>query len=262
MMVRLGISARIILLLQIAVGFALGSTILLFYFKMEALVEETVSSRFVVVSNGVAHEIESALNLGLKLTELKNLDAILNRELSRESRITGMTLFTNRGEIVTSAGSAALSGSLPSDWLRTLLRDQKAEPQATLLVAAGSQVIMSPMRDPIGGIAGGIALTYSLSAARESIHRTIPTIVLGGAVCLILSLGVTMIAVWITFRPTQRRIHQTLDYLQGLAAGATGAVPVSVAALAPGLDQFAIAITAARATLDAADATDSQRSAP
>ncbi|WP_343207279.1 hypothetical protein [Azospirillum formosense] len=235
---RLTLTTKIILLLQVALCFALLSTAALSYLKMERMVEDTVASRFTVALRGLAGEVEGAVSLGVSITALRNLDALIQRAMARDDRITGLVLFTDTGEVLAAAGRGGPIGTIPAGWKAAFVRDGKSDRVAA--VADGdSQALLLGIRNAFGGVAGGVALTYSLGEVQAGIRGTIPDLLLSGGINLLTGLLVTMIAVWLLLRPIQRRLREMTASINMLGMGEPPNLTPELAAFAPGLKDFA-----------------------
>jgi hypothetical protein len=251
-----GLSLKIIVLLQVALFFALASTMVLFTVKMRDLVIQTVASRFMVVSTGVAHEVEQALSLGLGLGEWRDLDRILRREAAREPAIGSLTLFSASGAVVASVGPAAVTGQVPDAWLRLLRRDfgsgapGAGAARASRLVEGDTQIIVSGLRNAFGDLGGGVALTSSLAPVYRDLRGIYPRMVLGGGLCLLGGIAVTSLAVWLALRPTRRVLAEALAWVRGLDGATLAPVPPGCLRLLPGLDGFGARVAAGHRVLD------------
>lgn len=231
------------LLLQVALCFALVSTAVLSYLKMERMVEETVASRFRVVAHGLSGEIEGAVSLGVSLNALRNLDEMIQRALVRDLQITGLMLFNERGEVLSAAGGSAVRGTLPESWLAAFRRDGKAD-RGAKIVDGGSQVLLLSIGNAYGGVAGGVALTYSLDAVRAGIRGTIPELAISGAINLATCYVISMIVVWLVMRRLQRFLREAAVVIESAAEGGQPVVRPEIAAFAPGLAGFVERISA------------------
>ncbi|WP_451998672.1 hypothetical protein [Azospirillum argentinense] len=235
---RLTLTTKIILLLQVALCFALLSTAALSYLKMERMVEDTVASRFTVALRGLAGEVEGAVSLGVSITALRNLDALIQRAMARDDRITGLVLFTDTGEVLAAAGRGGPVGAIPAGWKAAFARDGKSDRVAA--VADGdSQALLLGIRNAFGGVAGGVALTYSLGEVQAGIRGTIPDLLLSGGINLVTGLLVTMVAVWLLLRPIQRRLREMTASINQLGMGEPPNLTPELVAFAPGLKDFA-----------------------
>ncbi|BAI73684.1 hypothetical protein AZL_a01530 (plasmid) [Azospirillum sp. B510] len=234
---RLTLSTKIMLLLQVALCFALASTAVLSYLKMERMVEETVASRFRVVAHGLSGEVEGAVNLGVALNALRNLDEMIQRALVRDLQITGLMLFNDRGEVLGAAGSNAVRGTLPDSWLAAFRRDGQTD-RGAKIVDGGSQVLLIGIGNAYGGVAGGVALTYSLDTVRAGIRGTIPELATFGAINLATCYVISMIVVWLVMRRLQRCLRDAAIIVEAAAEGECPVVPPEIAAFAPGLAGF------------------------
>ncbi|WP_449227216.1 hypothetical protein [Azospirillum argentinense] len=237
-LMRLTLTTKIILLLQVALCFALLSTAALSYLKMERMVEDTVASRFTVALRGLAGEVEGAVSLGVSITALRNLDALIQRSMARDDRITGLVLFTDTGEVLAAAGRSGPVGTIPTGWKAAFARDGKSDRVAA--VADGdSQALLLGIRNAFGGVAGGVALTYSLGEVQAGIRGTIPDLLLSGGINLVTGLLITMVAVWLLLRPIQRRLREMTASINMLGMGEPPNLTPELAAFAPGLKEFA-----------------------
>lgn len=235
---RLTLTTKIILLLQVALCFALLSTAALSYLKMERMVEDTVASRFTVALRGLAGEVEGAVSLGVSITALRNLDALIQRAMARDDRITGLVLFTDTGEVLAAAGRGGPVGAISAGWKAAFARDGKSDRVAA--VADGdSQALLLGIRNAFGGVAGGVALTYSLGEVQAGIRGTIPDLLLSGGINLVTGLLVTMVAVWLLLRPIQRRLREMTASINMLGMGEPPNLTPELVAFAPGLKDFA-----------------------
>ncbi|QCO04010.1 hypothetical protein [Azospirillum argentinense] len=235
---RLTLTTKIILLLQVALCFALLSTAALSYLKMERMVEDTVASRFTVALRGLAGEVEGAVSLGVSITALRNLDALIQRAMARDDRITGLVLFTDTGEVLAAVGRGGPVGAIPAGWKAAFARDGKSDRVAA--VADGdSQALLLGIRNAFGGVAGGVALTYSLGEVQAGIRGTIPDLLLSGGINLVTGLLVTMVAVWLLLRPIQRRLREMTASINQLGMGEPPNLTPELVAFAPGLKDFA-----------------------
>ncbi|MDQ2106012.1 hypothetical protein [Azospirillum isscasi] len=235
---RLTLTTKIILLLQVALCFALISTAALSYLKMERMVEDTVASRFTVALRGLAGEVEGAVSLGVSITALRNLDALIQRSLARDDRITGLVLFTDTGEVLAAAGRSGPVETIPAGWKAAFARDGKSDRVAA--VADGdSQALLLGIRNAFGGVAGGVALTYSLGEVQAGIRGTIPDLLLSGGINLVTGLLVTMLAVWLLLRPIQRRLREMTASINTLGMGEPPVLTPDIIDFAPGLTGFA-----------------------
>lgn len=235
---RLTLTTKIILLLQVALCFALISTAALSYLKMERMVEDTVASRFTVALRGLAGEVEGAVSLGVSLNALRNLDGLIQRALARDDRITGLVLFNDAGEILASAGRGAPTGTMPADWKAAFAHDGRSE-RGAKVTSGDSQALLLGIRNAFGGVAGGVGLTYSLSEVRAGIRGTIPELVLSNGANLLTGLLVTMVAVWLLLRPIQRLLRELTASVNALGLGEAPVISPEMADFAPGLPQFA-----------------------
>ncbi|HYG86128.1 MAG TPA: hypothetical protein VD978_07700 [Azospirillum sp.] len=207
------------------------------------MVEDTVASRFTVALRGLVGEVEDALSLGVSLNSLRNLEALIQRSLLRDDRITGIVIFNNAGETLASAGRGAPSGTVPAGWKAAFERDGKSDRVAK--VATGDfQALLLGIRNPFGGVAGGVGVTYSVNEVRAGIRGTIPDLALFGGVNLVTGLLVTMLAVWLVLRPIQRRLREATECIDALGRGERPVVSPEVAAFAPGIEPLVARVLA------------------
>lgn len=220
---RLGLAAKIIIPIQVAFAFAIASAIVLNYYKMEKVTQDTVASRFQVIASGLDRQIEDSLNLGFSLTSLRNLEGLVGRERAHDARIGSIVLFDGRGGVVTaSGGTVKAGGRVPAAWLQADLATRGSS-HAWSLVDGSTQVIGATLRNAFGQPEGGIALTYSLSGLRALVRGTLPALIETSVVNLLLCMAVTALVVWLMVRRTAERLDRVGDRLEGRAGGDDGA---------------------------------------
>jgi hypothetical protein len=237
---------KIILMLQVVLCFALISTGFLSYLKMEKMVESTVASRFSIALHALGGEFEDAVGLGVSLTALPDTGRMFQGALARDSRITGITLFAPSGDVIGSAGRAAVSGHVAPEWLTAFQRDAKNRKMANVEIGDAS-ILLLPVPDPFGGIAGGLALTFSLREVRSGVRAAVPALLISNGINLVVGFLVTLLVVWLVLRPIQRGLQRATRCVATLGLGERPTVTAEIADFAPGLDQFIESIAAIQA---------------
>lgn len=94
------------------IALALGLTVLLDHVKFERAFSEQVESRFAFVVEELKSTVETGLDLGLSLANMKNMEAVIERELQRDDHILSITLF-DQERILVHAGKDRFEDGRP-----------------------------------------------------------------------------------------------------------------------------------------------------
>lgn len=130
--------ARFVIVALLVCTFAIGMATFLNYFKYKATVGNTVKSRVLVVANPIESSVQASLALGLNFAELGILNALLARQKSSDSLITGIDVYDPAGKILYSTDGSRVEQPVPADWLEATRlmgkKDQWSVEEASQLV--------------------------------------------------------------------------------------------------------------------------------
>lgn len=191
------LSLKIVLMLQLVFGAALILTALLNYFKFEKAVTNVIASRFVVTVNGLQGDVENAMNLGLSLAELRDLQQLIEREERSDDQIMAIEIADTSGTILFSTDPARLETPLPEDWVRTMSRSEGGIWQESF---EGNPVLGATLRNTFGQVAGAVMLRYNKSAVSARTQAVRPGLGIAGVVAILACSVLTIAGVWLVFR--------------------------------------------------------------
>jgi hypothetical protein len=190
------LSLKIVLMLQLVFGAALILMVLLNYFKFEKAVTNVIASRFVVTVNGLQGDIENAMNLGLSLAELRDLQQLIEREERSDDQIMAIEIADTSGTILFSTDKARIDTPLSEDWLRTMTRSEGGIWQETY---KDNPVLGATLRNTFGQVAGGVMVSYARSAITARTAAVRPGLVGAVFVAIIVCGLLTVAGVWLVF---------------------------------------------------------------
>lgn len=191
------LSLKIVLMLQLVFGMALILTALLNYFKFEKTVTNVIASRFVVTVNGLQGDVENAMNLGLSLPELRDLEQLIEREERSDNQILAIEIADPAGTILFSTDKNRIDARLPDDWVRTMSRSDGGIWQESF---EGNPVLGATLRNTFGQVAGSVMLRYAKSAITQRTAAVRPGLSIAAAISIIGCGLVTVVGVWLVFR--------------------------------------------------------------
>lgn len=191
------LSLKIVLMLQLVFGAALILTALLNYFKFEKAVTNVIASRFVVTVNGLQGDVENAMNLGLSLAELRDLQALIEREERSDDQILAIEIADTSGTILFSTDSTRIETPLPEDWVRTMSRSEGGIWQESY---QGNPVLGASLRNTFGQVAGAVMLRYAKTAVTQRTTAVRPGLAAAAVVAIIACSLLTVAGVWLVFR--------------------------------------------------------------
>lgn len=191
------LSLKIVLMLQLVFGIALILTALLNYFKFEKTVTNVIASRFVVTVNGLQGDVENAMNLGLSLPELRDLQQLIEREERSDDQILAIEIADTAGTVLFSTDKDRIDARLPEDWIRTISRSEGGIWQENF---DDNPVLGATLRNTFGQVAGSVMLRYSKSAVAQRTAAVRPGLSVAAVIAIVGCGAVTIAGVWLVFR--------------------------------------------------------------
>tara|TARA_E500000318_G_scaffold110361_1_gene125605 strand:- start:752 stop:1522 length:771 start_codon:yes stop_codon:yes gene_type:complete len=152
----LSLTVKIGVALFLVLAAALSMTTMLNYLRFEQTLRTLLTQRINVISNETTQDLLAGIDLGLRLENMENLDAILDRRLGMSSEITRITVANCQGASIAQASktpeenaspAAALENHTGSSWTNfgkqgvitgTTLRDSLGQCAGILTVTADS----------------------------------------------------------------------------------------------------------------------------
>jgi sensor histidine kinase regulating citrate/malate metabolism len=248
-MLRLSrLHVRIAATLVLVVAATIGLISLLAYNKFERGLMETASARYEFVLGDVKASIDASLTIGVELSQLANVQGMIDRELKTDADMLFIDVVDQRGRVIFSTDASNLGQSVPVAWTagdgQSRLQRQD-EDDATYMV----QPLVNGLDERVGTVVLGYSRA-SMQAGLAAMRADLGRIALG--LVLVFSLGAFTVA-GIVLRGPRRRLDALATFFtesrQALDRDGAAAphVPAVDASLAPAL----ASVAAALATLDA-----------
>lgn len=143
----LRVSAVVTLIIVLALGGAVALTLANF----SRALEQTVQSRFQFLGLEVRDSIETGLNLGLALSELTNVQDIIDDRAARDDDVVRIEVVDASGEILFASGMRG---------------DDAAD-----VPAAGHGRVGAPLKNSFGRTVGSVELVYTTGSYRGAVDR-------------------------------------------------------------------------------------------
>ncbi|MFO1350359.1 MAG: hypothetical protein U1F68_06635 [Gammaproteobacteria bacterium] len=141
------------------IAVALGLIVMLNQAKFEYAFSEQAESRFAFVVKELKSTIETGLNLGLSLTDARNIEDIIERELASDDHILAITLFDQHQILfhVEKNHGAANQPDVAALWRQA---SATADADDWRQKTPGKRLVGATLINNFGQKAGGIALEY------------------------------------------------------------------------------------------------------
>ncbi|MBP2230375.1 hypothetical protein J2847_003678 [Azospirillum agricola] len=178
------------------VALAVLLSVVLSGLKFEQKLRDVTSSRLSVVADELRRRVEFGLTLGLDLSELVDVQALVERAASGEE-ILGVEVVDERGTVLFAADRAAVGRPSPVRW------DAATAPAVTGIrqqVAGDALILAAGLRDSFGQPVGAVILRSSLGGLRGRIARVETELAAGTTLLLAVVAAVTMAAVFLVVR--------------------------------------------------------------
>lgn len=196
MMVGGALALRTGAVIAATVALAVLLSVVLSGLKFEQKLRDVTSSRLSVVADEIRRRVEYGLTLGLDLSELVDLQALVERAASGEE-ILGVEVMDERGIVLFAADPAAIGQPTPVQW----------EANATASVAGIRQqvggdalILGAGVRNSFGQAVGEVVLRSSLGGLRGRIARVQQELAAGTLMLVAAAAVVTLIAVFFVVR--------------------------------------------------------------
>ncbi|MGF1527586.1 MAG: PDC sensor domain-containing protein [Candidatus Competibacterales bacterium] len=152
---------KLTLLLGLILVIAVGLTLYLNQSKFRRLYNDVEQSRFIALAVDINQTIERGFNLGLALSQLVNVQEIVERRLAQEPQLIGIYVFDETGRMLFRAERATNVRASPdplevSSWLERLNADR----EPWIATAHRSNTAGIALVNNFGVLEGGVALVY------------------------------------------------------------------------------------------------------
>jgi hypothetical protein len=139
------------------VGFAVGMTGLLLYFKYQSVFTGLQRDRILLVAREIDEIAERDLSLGQDFWSIDTLPEVIERRRLAETFLQGIDVVGPDGRIAYASDMSRMGSSLPADWLP---RIAKSTAYSAFAPAADLAVVASPIRNGFGQVAGYTVVRY------------------------------------------------------------------------------------------------------
>ncbi len=196
MMVGGALALRTGAVIAATVALAVLLSVVLSGLKFEQKLRDVTSSRLSVVADEMRRRVEYGLTLGLDLSELVDLQALVERAGSGEE-ILGVEVVDDDGIVLFAADPAAVGRPSPVHWdIDATLPTSGIRQQ----VAGDALILAADVRNSFGQTVGQVVLRSSLGGLRGRIARVEGELAAGALLLVAAAAAVTLVAVFLTVR--------------------------------------------------------------
>lgn len=214
--------AKLALMIVGLIALTLGLTVLLDYAKFERAFSELAESRFAFVVKELRSTVETGLNLGLSLANMKNLEPVIERERQRDDHIVSITLFDRERILIHSAKNHAAESPLDiaALWRRSLATSAdgywRGETPSAWQVGAS-------LTDNAGQQTGGIVLQYDHALYDRDLNQMLADLARAAAILGLVTMPLGFVSLFALFHRTRGSLARIRSALERLSAGSSAA---------------------------------------
>lgn len=139
----------------------MGLIFMMSYFKFQTTLATLIQNRLTVISITMGESIESAIDLGLGLGEMRTAEAVIARAKRNDPGIASIQIFDNNGQILYSTQKEMVGINVP---LYILQAVEESDAPEWRLDRGNSFINGVSLSNSFDQMIGGIALTYSKDA--------------------------------------------------------------------------------------------------
>jgi hypothetical protein len=139
----------------------MGLILMMSYFKFQTTLATLIQNRLTVISITMGESIESAIDLGLGLGEIRTAEAVIARVKRNDPGIAFIHIFDNNGQILYSTQKGRAGIKVPPYVLQAL---EESDGQSWRLDRGDSFVNGFSLLNSFDQMVGGVVLTYSKDA--------------------------------------------------------------------------------------------------
>lgn len=196
MMVGGALALRTGAVIAATVALAVLLSVVLSGLKFEQKLRDVTSSRLSVVADEMRRRVEYGLTLGLDLSELVDLQALVERTASGEE-ILGVEVVDDDGTVLFAADPAAVGHPSPIHWDIAGAGPAGAIRQQ---VSGDALILAADVRNSFGQTVGQIMLRSSLGGLRGRIAQVESGLAGGTLLLVAAAAAVTLLAVFLSVR--------------------------------------------------------------
>lgn len=155
------ISSKAVVCMILVLLIVMGLIFMMSYFKFQTTLATLIQNRLTVISITMGESIESAIDLGLGLGEMRTAEAVIVRAKRNDPEIASIQIFDNTGQILYSTQKGMAGIYVPPYVLQAL---EKSDGRVWRLDRGNSFVNGVSLFNSFDQMIGGIVLTYSKNA--------------------------------------------------------------------------------------------------
>ncbi len=152
------ISSKAVVCMILVLLIVMGLIFMMSYFKFQTTLATLIQNRLTVISITMGESIESAIDLGLRLGEMRTAEAVIARAKRNDPGIASIQIFDNNGQILYSTQKGRAGINVPPYVLQAL---EESDGRAWRLDRGNSFVNGVTLLNSFDQMIGGIVLTYS-----------------------------------------------------------------------------------------------------
>ena len=159
---RINLSNKMTLAVVVVALFSLSLTVSLNYYKFENTYSNMTKSRLIVLGLDLKHTIESGVNLGVPLSELKNTQRAIEQAKLQDPQISAIDVFDEEGKFKFRTVGTDSEVSIPNIWLQKH-RDSALRDQINIWNLEDDEAFIFgvPLLTDFGQDIGGLAISYA-----------------------------------------------------------------------------------------------------
>jgi hypothetical protein len=155
------ISSKALISMILVLLIVMGLIFMMSYFKFQTTLATLIQNRLTVISITMGESIESAIDLGLGLGEMRTAEEVIARAKRDDPGIASIQIFDDKGQILYSTQKGMAGSNVPPYVLQAL---EKSDGRAWRLDRGNYFVNGVSLLNSFDQMIGGIVLTYSKDA--------------------------------------------------------------------------------------------------
>tara|TARA_R110002096_G_scaffold61741_6_gene153379 strand:- start:903 stop:1688 length:786 start_codon:yes stop_codon:yes gene_type:complete len=152
------LATKIGVALFLVLAAALGMTTVLNYLRFDQTLRTLITQRINVVSNETSQDLLAGIDLGLRLENMENLGAILDRRLGMSREVTHIAVQNCQGTIITQTAPDTATKTAQGAGTTEVPPDAQDKTSWTRFTDQGV-IAVTPLRDSLGQCAGMLVIT-------------------------------------------------------------------------------------------------------
>jgi len=190
----------VVVMLVVMILFFMMST-----FKLQTTLTHLVQSQLTVLAESVADPLEGAIDLGLSLSELRNVESLITRAKDNDVQIEAVDIFDLAGQILFSTAPGRVSELVEPEVLEVQIqtneRDWSLDGEVTILSGV-------TLTDNIGQTIGGVLFTYSKAGVFLKVEKLSESLLTNILVIVVIFSGLAFFVVRRSFRDLDRYVDR------------------------------------------------------